>query len=62
MTEELKPCPFCGGIYQLIDDPSAIDIAVVCNANDGGCGSSSGHYRSQEEAIKYWNKRSDNSL
>lgn len=30
---------------------------VVCNANKGGCGSSSGYFPTEQQAIQAWNKR-----
>ncbi len=58
--EELKPCPFCGGMA---------DIRVVAYHRDGGdiivikcatCGASTKTYSydNKEKAIKAWNIRS----
>lgn len=57
----LKPCPFCGnkepdvGSYAL-DDPAYASAAISCKK----CGArSSKHHRSLEEAITWWNSRSE---
>lgn len=36
MTDELKPCPFCGYKASIMGGSAMIDLLVVCN----GCGSS----------------------
>ena len=57
MSEELKPCPFCG-----------MDAPDWCDESDGGgdwhfvqcrdCESTTGHhYNSKDEAIAAWNRR-----
>lgn len=71
--EDLVRCPFCGksvaevGTIAEHDFMSRDDTAynwasehyqVVCNYLKGGCGAStSGRFKSPEEAIKAWNKR-----
>lgn len=60
MTEELKPCPFCGGDAELQDDigrESTIFYRAVCA--DVEC---QGHYcnnwsMTQQRAISAWNTR-----
>lgn len=62
--EELKPCPFCGGleslrikIYPNKDTFEIEQYAIVCDHVHGGCGSESGHYKTAENAVKFWNQR-----
>jgi len=59
MSEELKPCPFCGGRAKLWYDDTAgymgckSDSYVYC-----GCCQATGSYKkSDEEAIAAWNER-----
>lgn len=51
---KLIPCPFCGQV-------KALEIAgrysIVCNSKKGGCGATSGSYRTEKELIENWNKR-----
>lgn len=50
MTEQLKPCPFCGSnSFSVFDNLSAI----VCNA----CRMSSPVLQTKEEVVKFWNTR-----
>lgn len=61
---KLKPCPFCGFINPelygvTIEEYNFRDYAVICSANIGGCGASTGHYEKEPEAIEAWNRRAD---
>lgn len=63
MSEELKPCPFCGGkaIYYDLGSPDEfVDwgvkcieccITVICPGEEPGC------IATKDEAIKAWNRR-----
>jgi Lar family restriction alleviation protein len=60
--ETLKPCPFCGGDeIETYESYGSLDEwdqwAVVCCANKGGCGTSSGRYDNLIDAIEAWNRR-----
>lgn len=62
--DELKPCPFCGikGIqyvatYKEIPLLPSWVFIVVCPTTDGGCGASSMHTITADDAIKSWNTR-----
>jgi len=71
---EIKPCPFCGNknvdIFYANDiaemfhaehyDCGRDELYIVCNANEGGCGTVSGAYYDKVSLIKGWNKRCDN--
>lgn len=60
----LNPCPFCGSL----DAPRLMTrhgkngwrdrYYVICDYEDGGCGSSSGWYHTKAEAANFWNRRS----
>ncbi|MCB6992419.1 Lar family restriction alleviation protein [bacterium 210820-DFI.6.37] len=73
MTDKLKPCPFCGGEELSIESCKSLEeceefegcnddgyVAVVCDMTAGGCGSSSGYYKTKQEAIAAWNRRNKN--
>ncbi len=54
-TEELKPCPFCGGpaaVYQAHDSKG---WHAVCGTRDG-CYALLEDYATREEAIAEWNR------
>lgn len=34
-------------------------IAIVCNVNEGGCGTTSVYFTTEEKAIDAWNRRAD---
>lgn len=60
MTEELKPCPFCGGRdlavewIELADrGEKRLEHAVQCR----GCGADGPSGRTREEAASLWNTR-----
>lgn len=70
MSEELKPCPFCGGKAEItggpegwtptFDDPDSggDPIAVICQSC--GCGLYS-DFDDATEAINAWNRRTNDS-
>jgi len=49
---ELKPCPFCGGNSE-VHVTEAEYWYVICLE----CGTISGIYSSEDEAMKAWNRR-----
>ena len=58
MSEELKPCPFCGGeagVFNVADygDHPIHDKEVVCLV----CEFSSGAFDTTEKAVEAWNRR-----
>jgi len=72
MTDELKPCPFCGGTGKTLMIKSVAEledcknfeecddcefVCVVCSFTDGGCGSTSPYRPTDKEAIEAWNRR-----
>lgn len=69
---DAKSCPFCGQLESLDsldrredeEDDNIIDeynyVAICCNVNAGGCGSSSGFRKTLKEAAEIWNKRAKN--
>lgn len=50
---ELWPCPFCGNDYGILQDTHG--YSVFC----GHCISSTGDYKTKEEAVAAWNRRTD---
>lgn len=63
MTAELKPCPFCSNItYLRIFPYKDSHHHIICYVGAGGCGASSGRYRSRNEAISAWNRRDGEKL
>lgn len=66
MSEELKPCPFCGGKASHVYDPEGtIDTekrpwryTIVCDR----CCASTGLCWSDEMAIKLWNRRANDGI
>lgn len=60
MPEELKPCPFCGGVAKIMRPPYGGSYAwVQCQ---GECLTESPGANSVESAIADWNRRSPSPL
>ena len=60
MSEELKPCPFCGGEARIIAKPYEPKVCVGCD--DDTCLGFSGLgwlYDSEKEATEAWNRRAE---
>ena len=60
MTEELKPCPFCGGAAHITDktineESRNMDTPALVDCAD--CGAGGAPQDSIVEAIKAWNTR-----
>lgn len=55
MSEELKPCPFCGGKARIIKEsqPGFIQCKVACR----NCGTATPFIGSKEQSIITWNCR-----
>ena len=56
MTEQLKPCPFCGGkakTHHYSTTVISYGIYVMCK----DCMTSSKYYDTKRQAIEAWNKR-----
>ena len=71
---ELKPCPYCGGTKIFVGSVAEIELMdkydenydlynsqfqVVCDHDGGGCGASSGCYKSKATAVEAWNRRAE---
>lgn len=71
MSDELKPCPFCGSesaphVTDCIETMVCHNIAecddetlfwVTCSVLRGGCGAEAGYVRTKSEAVSAWNAR-----
>lgn len=61
LYEEYKPiiksCPFCGKTDTVKIKKEGNQYIIICSIHKGGCGSSSGYYNSEVEAIDKWNQR-----
>ena len=58
MSEELKPCPFCGGDAELVI--RAIGTAVMCFTESCECAFTAWHTL-EADAVKQWNTRAPQS-
>ena len=57
---KIKRCPFCGKRKPLqcrLDELCGVQMQVVCNILEGGCGSGGCFEDSGKQAIKAWNRR-----
>lgn len=58
-----KYCPFCGRADSVTKDkfdtliPGFSLYAVFCDKDKGGCGAYGPYKRTEEEAVKAWNRR-----
>ena len=63
MDYELKNCPFCGeedGVHMMVRRGKAgwrDYFYVLCDYNEGGCGSSGQWSHYEDEAAEAWNRR-----
>jgi Lar family restriction alleviation protein len=58
MTMELKPCPFCGGKAEVVDNEYFVDVSCAHIHCRGYAASLM--YNNKKEAIEAWNRRADN--
>ena len=59
MTEELKPCPFCGGegkVGKSIHCPSVVGD-IQCFIHCQKCDLETGLFNDKEAPVVYWNER-----
>lgn len=52
MNFELKPCPFCGNVHL-----SVLDYESRHRVECPFCGTRTGNYNSEQDAIDAWNRR-----
>ena len=57
MTNELKPCPFCGSEAKLFTARGKCNQIVRCVA----CNVSPGYRQTKKEAIEAWNRRAEST-
>lgn len=68
----LKPCPLCGKDAAEFSDCQVVEecanfeecdgpamFVVVCDVLQGGCGCSTGYYKTRERAAEAWNRREE---
>lgn len=53
MSEELKLCPFCGGVAKLYQHEDIGDYKIICS----DCATLSTWFDTKEAAIEFWNNR-----
>ena len=56
--EELRQCPFCGGVSTLHSIDCCKTVYAVCM----NCGIHTVEYSEPEKAIEAWNRRVDNEI
>ena len=61
MSEELKPCPFCGGKVEIFQDDNEeyCVLCVNCNSLHRYCYDTWAEFKTEAEAISSWNRRAD---
>ena len=62
MPNKLKPCPFCGGEAELLDENGKEDMFFVqCKNIWKGCKvlAFTHDYLTEQEAIEAWNRRTE---
>lgn len=62
MSEELKPCPFCGCkniIVRKYTAVAGVHYYVQCDSTNGGCGANIDSRTTKKSAVEAWNKRTD---
>jgi Lar family restriction alleviation protein len=57
MTEQLKPCPFCGEPAELFR--VMLKWRVQCTKAIDGCGMETAFFLDKERAIAAWNRRAE---
>lgn len=71
MSDELKPCPFCGSdnaphvtdcietmvCHNIVECEDETLFWVTCSVLRGGCGAEAGYVRNKADAIAAWNAR-----
>ena len=53
VSDELKPCPFCGGEAEFLEDEFFCHYSVACTE----CGAGTDAYGVERDAIEAWNGR-----
>lgn len=59
----LKPCPFCGNEYPLIEHEYYTDTVKICCPHcqiEFSLEAIAGHQKDKDKLIKAWNRRTEN--
>ena len=59
MSEELKPCPFCGGEADLREVTGGFFVVYCTNIKGCALNPTTLGYETQEEAAEAWNRRAE---
>lgn len=62
VLSDVQDCEMCANFEsnacpRFTNQKSCPWIFVVCNCSKGGCGTTTGWFRSEEDAIEAWNRR-----
>ena len=57
MSDNLKPCPFCGGEATLVEDIYADKLYYYVTCATNNCDANTGRCDTEDEAITKWNNR-----
>lgn len=58
--DEMKPCPFCGGKGDCNNSALRIGGVFKWTVECLGCGLVTPGFETEEEAIEFWNRRTEN--
>jgi Lar family restriction alleviation protein len=62
MSEELKPCPFCGSEAALGGMGVSVDVFYYVDCTDASCETGTRGFNSKTDAVDHWNRRAHDTL